>query len=208
MRDRARVHARCFSLACEAVLGHPLSLEAVHVSGSTDPRILRDAFAAAGIPEARWRPRSREILDALCQAVARQADHMQLHLMPGVLPVLDHLASRGRCLGVATGNLERIGWLKLERTGLRRYFAFGGFSDAYEERADMIAAAAEAAREAAGRQASLVVVGDTPADICAAHANRIPVLAVATGHFTFDQLLGSSPEICAETLAALRETAR
>jgi phosphoglycolate phosphatase-like HAD superfamily hydrolase len=46
-------------------------------------------------------------------------------------------------------------------------------------------------------------VGDTPSDIAAAHANKLPVIAVATGHFSFDRLLEDSPEICAENLGAL-----
>jgi phosphoglycolate phosphatase len=104
---------------------------------------------------------------------------------------------------VATGNLESIGWLKLERTGLREHFTFGGFSDAHEQRADMIAAAAAAAREAAGEHASIVVVGDTPSDIAAARANELPVIAVATGHSSFDRLFDHAPEICAENLGAL-----
>src|SRR5581483_4733551 len=82
-------------------------------------------------------------------------------------------------------------------------FTFGGFSDAHEQRAEMIAAAAAKARDLAGDEASLVIVGDTPSDIAAAHANGLPIIAVATGHFSFDRLLEDTPEICAENLGAL-----
>jgi phosphoglycolate phosphatase-like HAD superfamily hydrolase len=128
---------------------------------------------------------------------------MQLKIMPGVEEALAHLANAGKCLGVATGNLESIGWLKLELAGLRKWFRFGGFSDAHEQRAAMIAAAGEAARAFAGGKASLVVVGDTPSDIDAARANNIPVIAVATGHSSFERLMEHAPEICAESLSAL-----
>jgi phosphoglycolate phosphatase-like HAD superfamily hydrolase len=127
-------------------------------------------------------------------------------MMPGVEEILAYLQGKGAALGVATGNLESIGWLKLERTGLREHFTFGGFSDAHEQRAEMIAAAAAAARKAAGNGASIVVVGDTPSDISAARANDLPVIAVATGHSSFDRLLEHTPEICAENLAALLAT--
>jgi phosphoglycolate phosphatase-like HAD superfamily hydrolase len=203
LRDPGRVHYNAFSKACMAVLGHPLSLDAVKVAGSTDPRILRDAFAAAGVAEDAWRPHQPLLLKAICAAVEQEAGQMQLTLMPGVFDALRHLAARDKWLGVATGNLEAVGWLKLERTGLREHFTFGGFSDAHEHRADMIAAAANKARDLAGAAASVVVVGDTPSDIEAAHANRLPVIAVATGHFSFDSLLSHAPEICAETLSAL-----
>lgn len=203
LRDPGRVHYNAFSKACFAVLGHPLSLEPVKIAGSTDPRILSDAFAAAGIAEETWRPHQPRLLEAICATVKQDASQMQLTVMPGVVKTLRHLAARDKWLGIATGNLEAVGWLKLERTGLRDHFTFGGFSDAHERRADMIAAATRTARELAGADASIVVVGDTPSDIAAARANHLPIIAVATGHSSFDSLLDHAPEICAETLGAL-----
>jgi phosphoglycolate phosphatase-like HAD superfamily hydrolase len=203
LRDPGRVHYNAFSKACLEVLGHPLSLEAVSVAGSTDPRILSDAFAAAGIADESWRPHRPRLLATICSVVERDAASMRLTIMPGVVEALRHLAAAGKWLGVATGNLESVGWLKLKRTGLREHFTFGGFSDAHEQRAEMIAAAAAKARELAGESASVIVVGDTPSDIAAAHANRIPIIAVATGHFSFDRLLEDAPEICADNLGAL-----
>lgn len=203
LRDPGRVHYHAFSKACTEVLGHPLSLDAVSVAGSTDPRILRDAFAAAGIADATWRPHQARLLETICSVVERDATRMQLTVMPGVVEALKHLAAAGKWLGVATGNLESIGWLKLQRSELREHFRFGGFSDAHEQRADMIAAAASAARALAGENSSIVVIGDTPSDIAAARANALPVIAVATGHSTFDSLLEHTPDICAENLSAL-----
>ena len=203
LRDPSRIHYHAFSKACVEILGHPLSLEPISVQGSTDPRILRDAFAAAGIADDAWRPHQPRLLQAITASVARDAALMQLRVMPGVEDALQQLAAQGKLLGVATGNLEQIGWLKLEQAQLRRWFQFGGFSDAHEERADMIAAAAAQARAIAGKRASVVVVGDTRSDIAAARANSLPVLAVATGHTAFDALLERAPDICAENLRAL-----
>jgi phosphoglycolate phosphatase len=203
LRDPGRVHYHAFSKACTEVLGHPLSLEAISVQGGTDPRILRDAFAAAGIAEDTWRPHQPRLLQAIASAVASDAAAMQIRVMPGVVEVLQRLAAAGKLLGVATGNLETVGWLKLEHAQLRQWFRFGGFSDAHEERPAMIAAAAAQARALLHRDASLIVIGDTPADIAAAHANHIPVISVATGHSSFEQLMTHRPEICAENLGAL-----
>jgi phosphoglycolate phosphatase-like HAD superfamily hydrolase len=133
---------------------------------------------------------------------------MQPFLMPGVEDTLRHLANRGATLGVATGNLEMIGWLKVERAGIREWFRFGGFSDRFPLRPALIGNAAEKARELAGAEASVCVVGDTPRDIEAAHANGLPVIAVATGHFSFDELLEHKPEVCTTTLADLMAATR
>ena len=123
--------------------------------------------------------------------------------MPGVEAVLTHLSRRGALLGVATGNLEAIGWIKIEEAGLREWFRFGGFSDNFPIRAELVADAARKAREMSGAGAHVCVVGDTPRDVEAAHANELPVIAVATGRFSFEELLEGRPEVCASSLADL-----
>ncbi len=127
--------------------------------------------------------------------------------MPGVEEVLRHLAQKGALLGVASGNLEAIGWIKIEKAGLREWFRFGGFSDHFPIRAELIAHAARKARELAGPEArpqpKICVVGDTPRDIEAARANSLPVIAVATGKCSFDELAKCQPEACVSSLADL-----
>jgi len=93
----------------------------------------------------------------------------------------------------------------MERAGLRERFRFGGFSDRFPVRSELIGDATKKARELAGSEATECVVGDTQRDIEAAHANGLPVIAVATGHFSFEQLMEHKPEVCATTLADLLE---
>jgi phosphoglycolate phosphatase-like HAD superfamily hydrolase len=70
-------------------------------------------------------------------------------------------------------------------------------------RAELIEAAARQARKIAGDHARICVVGDTPRDIEAAHANSLPVIAVATGRCSFDELREHAPEVCTTSLADL-----
>ena len=67
-----------------------------------------------------------------------------------------------------TGNFETIGWLKLERGGIRNFFDFGSFSDTREKREDIFRHGVELARKLRGPEATVCVVGDTPNDIWAA----------------------------------------
>jgi phosphoglycolate phosphatase-like HAD superfamily hydrolase len=133
---------------------------------------------------------------------------MNVVRMPGVEETLDYLARRGALLGIATGNLEMIGWIKVERAGLREWFRFGGFSDQFSIRSEVIGQAAQKAREMAGKGASICVVGDTPRDIEAARANFLSVIAVATGKYSFDELLQHQPEVCTSSLAGLMALTR
>ena len=55
---------------------------------------------------------------------------------------------------------------------------------------------AGAASLLAGAAASAVVVGDTPSDIEAARKAGVPIVSVATGTFTRDQLSALAPDLC------------
>jgi phosphoglycolate phosphatase len=203
LRSRDRIHVNSFVQSVARITGFEVSLEGIALHGNTDTGILREACAQAGIPPEVLESQTEDILTAMCDSVTAQRHAMDLIRMPGVEDTLRHLAARGKLLGVATGNLEVIGWIKVEHAGLREWFRFGGFSDNFPVRSELIAHAAAKARELAGAHASVCVVGDTPRDIEAAHANSLPVIAVATGRCSYDELLAYQPEACATSLADL-----
>lgn len=203
LRSRDRIHVDSFAASVHRVTGFEVTLAGIVLQGSTDTGILREACHQAGVPPEILEAHTVAILESMGKTVSEQRHALDLVRMPGVEDVLRHLAGRGAVLGVATGNLEIIGWIKVETAGLREWFRFGGFSDHFPVRSELIAHAAEKAREMAGESARVCVVGDTPRDIEAAHANSLPVIAVATGRYSFDELLQLQPEACATTLAAL-----
>jgi phosphoglycolate phosphatase-like HAD superfamily hydrolase len=203
LRDPDRVHMNSFAPSIERVTGFAVTMDGVPIHGSTDTAILSEACRQAGIPAEVLEPQVEAILEALRQTVHARRHDMKLRLMPGVEETLAHLAGKGALLGVATGNLEMIGWMKIEQVGLREWFRFGGFSDHFPDRAELVGNAARKAWELAGADARVCVVGDTPRDILAAHANHLPVIAVATGSFSFDALLEGRPEVCASSLSDL-----
>ena len=206
LRSRDRIHFESFFSSVRTAMGHELVLDGVTLSGNTDPGILRDAFRLAQLDEAHWQPQLENVLETMRRDVAARRFEMKLVKMPGVDETLAYLQSKGAALGVATGNLESIGWLKIEVLGLRHWFTFGGFSDNYDVRSDMIAHAIREAHRHADPEATVCVVGDTPFDISAARSNGLPTIAVATGNFSFEQLMEHEPEVCASSLEALLRT--
>lgn len=232
LRHRDRIHFDAFFESVRGVMGRELVLDGVTLSGNTDPGILRDAFRLAQVEDSAWRPHREDLLKAIRATVAARRSELLPIIMPGVEATLAHLQRKGALLGVATGNLEEIGWIKIDNAGLRRWFRFGGFCDRFEARADMIAHAAQQAREIlqvasdgsqpdferqgrAGRDHqdadrdggdladTVCVVGDTPFDIEAARANHLPTIAVATGRSSFEELMEHRPAVCTSTLEAL-----
>ncbi len=208
LRSRDRVHFESVARGVKRVTGFEVTLAGVPIHGNTDTGILREACARAGIPADALEPQIGAILEAMCACVAERRQELDPILMPGIKETLQHLSNRGALLGVATGNLEMIGWIKIEAAGLREWFRFGGFSDHFPIRSELIGHAAEKARALAGANAKVCVVGDTPRDIEAARANHLAVIAVATGHFDFDTLHALEPEVCASSLADLMDVAR
>ncbi|MGA2534753.1 MAG: HAD hydrolase-like protein [Terracidiphilus sp.] len=203
LRTRDRVHVESFASSVHRVTGFEITLAGILLHGSTDTAILREACNQAGVPAELLEANIEGILEAMRHAVVERRHEMDVVRMPGVEQVLDHLARRGALLGVATGNLEMIGWIKVEQAGLRQWFRFGGFSDHFPIRSELVGQAAAKAREMAGGGASICVVGDTPRDIEAARANFMSVIAVATGRYSFDELLQYQPEVCTTSLADL-----
>ena len=208
LRSRDRVHFESFAAGVERVTGFEVTLGGILLHGNTDTAILREACRQAGIPDRVFEEHVDAILEAMRNSVAERRHELDLARMPGVEDALRHLAQKGALLGVATGNLEAIGWIKIERAGLREWFRFGGFSDHFPVRGELVAHAAWKAREMAGREASVCVVGDTPRDIEAAHSNFLPVIAVATGRSSFEELMEFKPEVCVSSLADLLATAK
>lgn len=208
LRSRDRVHFESFASSIQRVTGFEVTLSGILLHGSTDTAILREACRQAGVPADVLEQNTEAILEAMRRAVAERRGEMDIRLMPGVKDTLDHLARKGALLGVASGNLETIGWIKIEQVGLREWFRFGGFSDSFSVRSELIGHAGRMARELAGAGAKICVVGDTPRDIEAARANFLSVIAVATGHYGFDELLAYQPEVCASSLADLLALSR
>ncbi|MCU1248804.1 MAG: Hydrolase, haloacid dehalogenase-like family [Edaphobacter sp.] len=197
------VHYFAFCDALKALSGNPLTLEGVTAHGNTDVGILRDALALAGVADAEWRPRVIEIRTRMCRFVETRKDELCAAALPCVREVLAHLEGQDATLGIVTGNLKDIGRMKLQHAGLLDYFNVFGWSDDFEYRVDVFRSAVEQIRAAMPLSARICAVGDTPADVLAARANGLPVIAVATGVYSREQLLTEEPDLCLESFEEL-----
>jgi phosphoglycolate phosphatase len=197
------VHYFAFCNALQSVANRPLTLEGVIAHGNTDVGILRDAFALAGIREQDWRPILPRLRDDMCRFVQTRQQELRVTLMRGVPTILQHLHGKGAVLGVATGNLRTIGEAKLKQVNLLPFFDFFGWSDAFEYRCDVFCQAVNEARALVGAEASICVIGDTPADVNAARQNGLSIIAVATGIYNFDQLAAEKPDLCIRSMNEL-----
>jgi phosphoglycolate phosphatase len=196
LNSRDAVHYFAFRNTIRNVLGIEASIEGVPVHGNTDVGILRAVLQRAGLNNAAIDTHMPQIVTQMCAEVQQNQAQLNPELCPSILELVAHLRSRNKLLGVASGNLETIAWLKLEKAGLRSMFAFGSFSFPRELRAEIFQHGIDLARRRMGERASVTVVGDTPSDIEAARAVGVPVIAIATGVYNFAQLQAHNPDAC------------
>ena len=196
MNVRDATHYFAFHNAVEKVFGVSSHIDGVPVHGNTDPGILRAVLRREGLADAEIDARLGEVYTHMCDEVESKAEEVRPELCPSIVELLDQLQGAGRLLGVVSGNLERIAWVKLERAGLREYFAFGCFSDRAELRANIFHNGIAEAQRRLGNHATVCFVGDTPADVQAAQALGVPVIALATGTYTAEALAEHEPDAC------------
>jgi phosphoglycolate phosphatase len=196
LNSRDGVHYYAFHHAVQNVFGINSHIDGVPVHGNTDIGILRAVARREGVSDAEFEAHLPEVMTQMCREVRANASGIRAELCPSIRKLLERLQAGGKLLGIVSGNLESIGWTKLEVAGVRSFFSFGCFSDQHEFREDIFRAGIEETRRRLGPGASPCVVGDTPSDIRAAQAVGVPVIAVATGIFTADQLCELNPDVC------------
>jgi phosphoglycolate phosphatase len=193
LNSRDAVHYFAFLNAIREVFKVEANTDGIHMHGNTDIGILRAVATRAGIPQPALEPELSRIISRMCAEVEANSKDLRPELCPSIRELVSSLHDRGKILGVATGNFETIGWAKLRAAGLRDYFTFGAFSDPHETRPAIFQHALTLAHKVLP-DATVVLFGDTPADISAARATGIPVIALATGIFPLAELERHSPD--------------
>jgi phosphoglycolate phosphatase len=160
----------------------------------------------AGAAPVAIREAMPEILRAAERHYLRVCPALHGKHCPGVEPVLDRLTRHGVLLGLVTGNLTRIGWRKLDRAGLRRYFPFGAFGEMAKTRVGLARLAVREARHRGwiDRRVPVSLIGDAPSDVIAARANGIRSIAVQTGITPVAELRAEKPDFLLANLRHLR----
>jgi phosphoglycolate phosphatase len=161
---------RSMARAMEEVWGLRGALEGISFAGATDSGVA--ARVGPGLDRApMW---SRYVVH-LREAAAARTDLLPLE---GVVPLLDALRGRGVRMGILTGNVREGAEVKLGAVGILDRFdlSISAFAEDGVERTEIAAAA----RARCG-DGSLVVVGDTVADIRGARHIGARALAVAWG---------------------------
>ena len=201
--SRDRVHRNALHQAMREVYGVDTTIDGIAYHGKTDLGILRAALERVGISEDRFTANLPAALEVVCREVSANASRITPTVCSAIPQVLAELQAAGKLLGLASGNLESVGWLKVETAGLREFFSFGCFSDRHETRADIFREGVVEVRRRLGESAKVCFIGDTPEDIKAARFANSTIVAVCTGIFKADELSCHEPDVCVSSCAEL-----
>ena len=162
-------------------LGHP-------VNGWMDAKILAEMIEKCG---------AQATPENVRKAVTRTEDayfdlaRTKPEVLPGVVKLLEELNEMPNVVcGIASGNLPRLCWRKLELAELADLFPdrIGGYGTS-ESRTDAIVRGKDEAERLMGKKIKRIVhIGDTTNDIEAGHAAGGKSIAVLTGGSSAEEL--------------------
>jgi phosphoglycolate phosphatase len=197
--------AESWRRAFDELYGIPADIGEYTDAGMTDPEVGRLTFVKVLGRE----PTAQEMatlmakrLEHLPEAVRESAGY---RVLPGVETTLEKLRDAGFLLGLTTGGVEAAAHMKLDRGRLNRFFTFGGYGSDSPDRTKLTRRAIERAEKVLGRRLDpkqVLVVGDTPLDIEAAHAAGAIGVGVASGSYDEQQLRDAGADY---VLASLEE---
>lgn len=159
--------------------------------GMTDPVVARRTFEGTMGREATTDEVIRLMMRYVLRLPVEVATSPGYRVMPGVESLLQRLVEADTLLGLVTGNIEGAAHIKISRAGLGKYFLFGGYGSDSSVRSDLTLAAIARAEALHGHDvepSEVMVVGDTPRDVEAAHGAGAIAVGVATGEYTVGQL--------------------
>ena len=197
--------AGCRALAkgAEKLYGKKPVFEHALISGRTD---LDNFNIVYGLLHKGKKPSVAEIkklhkayVDQLPQEVHALVRSKKYDKIAGVDKFLQTLSKdKDIVIGLGTGNVEEGAYIKLEPSGLGKYFAFGGFGTDGHTREEMLQAAVKRAEKKYKTKFTpdqVYVIGDTHRDICAAKNCGFHNAVITTGLGDPKKILRAAAEL-------------
>jgi phosphoglycolate phosphatase len=193
---------RSWSAAFEKVYGLPADIGADTSAGETNPNVARETFQGVLGREPASEELGRLFREYLLHLTEDIWTSDGYRVLAGAEQTLQQLGTAGITLGLVSGAMEGAARTKLMPANLNRFFIFGAYGSDSADRAELTKLAIhKAARLHDGLTPDEVaVVGDTPLDVEAAHSVGAIAVAVASGHYSVDELQQAGPAFVLKSL--------
>lgn len=195
---------RAMGIAGEKLFGPSFHFRELNAAGSLDSHLFAAAARRAGIAadDSNHHVFRRAYRDQLQKELAGD---QSIRIMPGVVDLIHQVHRHpDLALGMLTGNYAETAALKLRCAGIDpRMFLVCAFGDEAPDRPAMVPVAMQRHEQIFGRRPQphhVVIIGDTPRDVHAAHAHGCRCLAVATGPYSREDLQKTGADTVVDSL--------
>ncbi|MFJ8506310.1 HAD family hydrolase [Streptomyces avermitilis] len=201
------------------IVGRPAEHLPARGTGVTMPLAIRSLLLDNGVPEADVPSLVPRMVELLPQRLAAHADDLREQgvLLPGAVDALKAVHAQPGCVPtVVTGNLKPNALLKLQAFDLAGFLdtEVGGYSSDNDHRPALVGVAQERAQAKYGTAftgSNTVIIGDSLEDVRTGLEGGAPVIGVASGKTSADELrsagadavLGSLEDV-AQVMDAIR----
>jgi len=168
-------------------------------AGLTDLEILEGIATNIGLSHSVLYEKIHNVWDKILADFKEYCTPEYIDLLPGAKQLIEILDKDDKYqLGLQTGNFKDNAYAKLDSYDLGKYFPFGAFGSDSSKREQLpplaIKRANEYYRQDVFNTCNTLVIGDSDRDISCAKANNLPVLAVASGYASIEDLKAHNPD--------------
>lgn len=197
-KDNIRnIHDEAFTIAFDKVYGLKLD-QKVFQEGWIDNQIIIETVKKHGKSDEEAKAKLPEAIKLMAEYFTTHKSEVIFTPLPGIKKLLEILKEKQTIIGLLTGNVEEIGWGKVEEAGIKDFFEFGAFGNQAYKRVDLIYIAREKAERILGRSVDkneLVIIGDTPRDVACAKEGGIKSIGISSGPDPIEELVESKPDL-------------
>ena len=187
-----KVHSDAFAYAFKKLYHVDASDNEIVHDGMIDNQIIVEILKLHNISEETAKANIQGATRVMTEYFLQHTPVTQQSIpLPGSKELLIELRQKHIPIGVLTGNVEQIGWKKLENAGLKEYIDFGAFGNMAYYRPDLIPIARRRCNETFKSNYNLgnfVIIGDSPRDVACAKAGGIQIITVASGNYSREEL--------------------
>ena len=190
-------HLSALLAAVKDVYGLETRADVINHHGMTDQEIIIKILGKFSVDEETIRSRLKKCIESMPVKYAEIVKTEDIAILEGVFDLLTRLTQNGFLLGLVTGNLEEIAWIKLKKIGIDHFFKFGGFGSDHINRADLVKIAIQRAEKkyGIGKNTQIFHFGDAPQDMIAGRSAGVEPVGVTTGIFSAAELQSAGASI-------------
>ena len=200
--DSGGAGVRSLDLAFKKVFSVEDVFQGISMAGKTDSQIIKEGLSKHGLS---MDGNMDAIIEVYLLHLKEEIQNNKKHLKPGIHAILELLNPvKDIGLGLLTGNLEQGARIKLDAFDLNKYFPSGAFGSDDEDRNKLLPVAVKRFEGLFDVKITIeesIIIGDTPRDVECAHIYGATCVGVATGPYSFDELIEAKADYVLKDLS-------